>query len=93
MDEIPYPARHLLPLELYDRTMEYLDVKPADVMSISRLRLQLRLLRNPQAVGKHMPRLQPATGHRRNAGPAEQLRHQRHLLHQRQLHHPQKRNN
>ena len=36
MDEIPYPARHLLPLELYDRTIEYLDVKPADVMSISR---------------------------------------------------------
>ena len=36
MDEIPYPARHLLPLELYDRTIEYLSVKPADVMSISR---------------------------------------------------------
>lgn len=36
MDEIPYPARHLLQLELYDRTIEYLDAKPADVMSISR---------------------------------------------------------
>lgn len=36
MDEIPYPARHLLPLELYDRTIEYLNVTPADVMSISR---------------------------------------------------------
>ena len=36
MDEIPYPARHLLPLELYDRTIEYLNVKPADVMSVSR---------------------------------------------------------
>jgi radical SAM superfamily enzyme YgiQ (UPF0313 family) len=36
MDEIPYPARHLLPFELYDRTVEYLNVKPADVMSISR---------------------------------------------------------
>jgi radical SAM superfamily enzyme YgiQ (UPF0313 family) len=36
LDEIPYPARHLLPLELYDRTIEYLKVKPADVMSISR---------------------------------------------------------
>jgi radical SAM superfamily enzyme YgiQ (UPF0313 family) len=36
IDEIPYPARHLLPLELYDRTIEYLNVKPADVMSISR---------------------------------------------------------
>ena len=36
MDEIPYPARHLLPLELYDRTIEYLDAKPADIMSISR---------------------------------------------------------
>ena len=36
MDEIPYPARHLLKLELYDRTVEYLNVKPADIMSISR---------------------------------------------------------
>jgi anaerobic magnesium-protoporphyrin IX monomethyl ester cyclase len=36
MDEIPYPARHLLPLELYDRTIEFLGVRPADVMSISR---------------------------------------------------------
>ncbi len=36
MDEIPYPARHLLPLELYDRTIEFIDAKPADVMSISR---------------------------------------------------------
>lgn len=36
MDEIPFPARHLLPLELYDRTIEYLNAKPADVMSISR---------------------------------------------------------
>jgi radical SAM superfamily enzyme YgiQ (UPF0313 family) len=36
LDEIPYPARHLLPLELYDRTIEYLNVKPADVMTISR---------------------------------------------------------
>ena len=36
MDEIPYPARHLLPLQLYDRTIEFLNAKPADVMSISR---------------------------------------------------------
>jgi radical SAM superfamily enzyme YgiQ (UPF0313 family) len=36
MDELPYPARHLIPLELYDRTIEYLNAKPADVMSISR---------------------------------------------------------
>ena len=36
MDEIPYPARHLLPLEQYDRTIEFLNAKPADIMSISR---------------------------------------------------------
>ena len=36
MDEIPYPARHLLSLEHYDRTIEFLKAKPADVMSISR---------------------------------------------------------
>ena len=36
MDEIPYPARHLLPLDQYDRTIEFLSAKPADIMSISR---------------------------------------------------------
>ena len=36
MDEIPFPARHLLPMNLYDRTIEFLAVKPADVMSIAR---------------------------------------------------------
>lgn len=36
MDEIPYPARHLLPLEQYSRIVEFLNAKPADIMSISR---------------------------------------------------------
>ena len=36
MDEIPFPARHLLPMHLYDRTIEFLRAKPADVMNISR---------------------------------------------------------
>jgi radical SAM superfamily enzyme YgiQ (UPF0313 family) len=36
MDEIPFPARHLLPLHQYDRTIEFLKAKPADVMNISR---------------------------------------------------------
>ncbi len=36
LDEIPYPARHLLPLELYERKMEFLDVEPVDIMSIIR---------------------------------------------------------
>jgi anaerobic magnesium-protoporphyrin IX monomethyl ester cyclase len=36
MDEIPFPARHLLPMHLYDRTIEFLSAKPADVMSIAR---------------------------------------------------------
>jgi anaerobic magnesium-protoporphyrin IX monomethyl ester cyclase len=36
MDEIPFPARHLLPMKLYDRTIEFLNAKPADVMSIAR---------------------------------------------------------
>lgn len=35
MDEIPFPARHLLPMHLYDRTIEFLKAKPADVMNIS----------------------------------------------------------
>ena len=36
MDKIPFPARHLLPMHLYDRTIEFLKAKPADVMNISR---------------------------------------------------------
>jgi anaerobic magnesium-protoporphyrin IX monomethyl ester cyclase len=36
MDEIPFPARHLLPMHLYDRTIEFLSARPADVMNISR---------------------------------------------------------
>jgi anaerobic magnesium-protoporphyrin IX monomethyl ester cyclase len=36
LDEIPYPARHLLPLDMYERTMEFLDVEPVDIMSIIR---------------------------------------------------------
>jgi anaerobic magnesium-protoporphyrin IX monomethyl ester cyclase len=36
LDDVPYPARHLLPMELYDRTIEFLSVKPADTMSIVR---------------------------------------------------------
>jgi anaerobic magnesium-protoporphyrin IX monomethyl ester cyclase len=36
LDEIPFPARHLLPIHLYDRQIEYLDVKPVDNMNIAR---------------------------------------------------------
>ncbi len=36
MDEIPFPAWHLLPIERYERKMEYLSVKPVDNMSIAR---------------------------------------------------------
>ncbi len=36
MDEIPFPAWHLLPMDNYNRAIEYLDVKPVDNMSIAR---------------------------------------------------------
>ena len=36
LDEIPFPARHLLPMEQYERKMEFLDVEPVDIMSIIR---------------------------------------------------------
>ena len=36
LDELPFPARHLLPLDLYDRRIEYLDSQPVDNMSIVR---------------------------------------------------------
>jgi anaerobic magnesium-protoporphyrin IX monomethyl ester cyclase len=36
LDEIPYPALHLLPMHLYDRAIEYLSVKPVEIMNVVR---------------------------------------------------------
>ncbi len=36
LDEIPYPARHLLPMHLYEREIEFLSVKPVDTMNMIR---------------------------------------------------------
>jgi radical SAM superfamily enzyme YgiQ (UPF0313 family) len=36
MDQIPYPARHLLLMHLYDRAIEFLSDKPVDTMNIIR---------------------------------------------------------
>ena len=36
LDDLPFPALHLLPLHLYVRSIEYLNVKPVDTMSIVR---------------------------------------------------------
>ena len=36
LDTIPVPARHMLPMKMYDRALSYLDVKPVDTMSILR---------------------------------------------------------
>ena len=36
LDEVPYPARHLVPMNLYDRMVEYLTAKPADLMNVAR---------------------------------------------------------
>jgi anaerobic magnesium-protoporphyrin IX monomethyl ester cyclase len=36
LDQIPFPARHLLPMHLYLRKMEFLDVNPVDTMNVIR---------------------------------------------------------
>lgn len=36
LDTVPFPARHLLPMRMYDRALPYLSVKPVDTMSIHR---------------------------------------------------------
>ncbi|MCK5628593.1 radical SAM protein [Candidatus Bathyarchaeota archaeon] len=36
LDQIPFAARHLLPMQLYERKMEYLDVSPVDTMHVIR---------------------------------------------------------
>ena len=36
LDQIPYPARHLLPMHIYDRKIDYLSVSPVDTMNVVR---------------------------------------------------------
>jgi anaerobic magnesium-protoporphyrin IX monomethyl ester cyclase len=36
LDQIPFPARHLLPMQMYERVLSYLSVKPVDTMSVLR---------------------------------------------------------
>jgi anaerobic magnesium-protoporphyrin IX monomethyl ester cyclase len=36
LDDLPFPALHLLPIQLYMRSIEYLNAKPVDTMSIVR---------------------------------------------------------
>ena len=36
LDEVPIPARHLLPMRVYVRELSYLRVKPVDTMSVHR---------------------------------------------------------
>jgi anaerobic magnesium-protoporphyrin IX monomethyl ester cyclase len=36
IDSIPFPARHLLPMDKYGRKIEFLDVEPVDIMSVTR---------------------------------------------------------
>ena len=36
LDQIPYPARHLLPMHLYDRTNDFLSAKPVDTLNVIR---------------------------------------------------------
>jgi anaerobic magnesium-protoporphyrin IX monomethyl ester cyclase len=36
LDRVPFPARHLLPMDQYGRKIEFLDVEPVDIMSITR---------------------------------------------------------
>ena len=36
IDQIPYPAWHLFPMEIYDRRMDYLSVRPVDVINATR---------------------------------------------------------
>jgi anaerobic magnesium-protoporphyrin IX monomethyl ester cyclase len=36
LDQVPFPARHLLPMHLYEREIPYLKAKPVDTMNIAR---------------------------------------------------------
>jgi anaerobic magnesium-protoporphyrin IX monomethyl ester cyclase len=36
LDQIPFPARHLLPMDMYEREIPYLKAKPVDTMNVAR---------------------------------------------------------
>jgi anaerobic magnesium-protoporphyrin IX monomethyl ester cyclase len=36
LDQVPYPARHLLPMHIYDRRIDYLSARPVDVVNVIR---------------------------------------------------------
>ncbi len=36
VDQIPFPARHLLPMHIYDRRVPYFDANPVDTMNVVR---------------------------------------------------------
>ena len=36
LDDVPFPARHLLPMHLYDRTISFLKAKPVDTINVVR---------------------------------------------------------
>ena len=36
LDEIPFPARHLMPMHLYDRKIKFLNVSPVDYVNVIR---------------------------------------------------------
>ena len=36
LDQVPFPARHLLPMSLYHRRIEFLSVEPVDTMNVIR---------------------------------------------------------
>ena len=36
LDQVPFPARHLLPMTMYGRRIEFLNVEPVDIMSVTR---------------------------------------------------------
>ncbi len=36
LDQVPFPARHLLPMQLYDRKIEFLEAQPVDTVNVIR---------------------------------------------------------
>lgn len=36
LDQVPYPAWHLLPMQIYDRKIDYLSVRPVDAVNVIR---------------------------------------------------------
>ena len=93
LDSVPFPARHLLPMRMYDRALSFLTVKPVDTMSIHRgCPYKCTYCETRQLWGTACRAFSPQRVIDEIKHMTRNLWHKRHLFRRRQLYHKQKTN-